>query len=472
MLTIQQTEYIEALVEKEHIHLSHLAFELIDHICCEVEHEMNTGIKFPDAIKKVETRIGDRGLKKIQDDTLYLIDKNYRIMKNVMKTTGIIGPALIGLGSLFKILHLPGAGIILTLGFLVLCLIFLPASASVLYKESKDRYSKSLFITGFLAAFLFSVGILWKIQHWPGAGIMLLVGDVIGILVFVPVLLISRIKESDDKKKIRIYVFGLVSLIIYLSGSLFKLMHWPGAAMLLFFGAIMLFGLVLPLYVYQTFKNETYVKGKFIFIVLASVWIIIHTALISLKVSGNLFSKYGVIYTDIVMQNDILEDENADRYTVITANDNNNAVKAIRDESQNLVAQIRELRSDISRMDEYREDADLSGSPFTYLRNPDDQRIPFQYMIGPEKDGKAIKLEKDLNSYTVLLESTLGKEDLAALVAADLKEDLAESGWAEKRFSNTLGFTLNYLALLEFRVLEAESEAYLFLINNDKIEDK
>ncbi|MFZ5940448.1 MAG: GldL-related protein [Bacteroidota bacterium] len=468
MLTIEQTENIVTMVEKEQIHLSHLAFELIDHICCEVESEMKKGTGFTEALKRVETRIGYRGLKKVQEDTLYLIDKNYRIMKNVMKTTGIIGPALIGLGSLFKIMHWPGAGILLVLGFLVLCFIFLPSSANVLYKESREKYGRMVFIAGFIAAFLFSVGILWKIQHWPGAGIMLLVGDSIGILLFLPVLLIGRIRRAEDRKKTATYILGLVALIIYLSGSLFKLMHWPGAAMALLLGAILLFGIALPLYTFKTFRDKSYVEGKFIFIVVASVWVIIHTALISIKVSGNVFGTYGTVYKDLITMNVGLKQDNTQVFSSmdsITAS----GLSAVRERSTALVAALDEIRSDLIRMADYDESAIGDVAPFSDIRNLEDKSIAYNYMVGKDQKGKALKLKADLNAYLESVKPMLDSVYGNSLPMTDLENDLSEDNWSRLRFGQTLGFTFDYLSLLEFRVLMLESEVYVSKIQNRKI---
>ncbi len=81
MLSIAQTDYIIEQVKGEQISLSHLQDELIDHICCDIEMEMEQGLPFNEAYKRVQTRIGNRGLQKVQEDTLFLIDKNYKTSK-------------------------------------------------------------------------------------------------------------------------------------------------------------------------------------------------------------------------------------------------------------------------------------------------------------------------------------------------------------------------------------------------------
>ena len=63
-LTSANIEIIIAEVSKANISFSHLRDELIDHICCEVENEMQDGLSFENAFEKVKKIIGNKGLKK------------------------------------------------------------------------------------------------------------------------------------------------------------------------------------------------------------------------------------------------------------------------------------------------------------------------------------------------------------------------------------------------------------------------
>ena len=69
-LSIQNIERITRDVRKQEIVFSHLLDELIDHICCDVENEMQNGLTFLEAYSKVKQKIGSRRLKEIQEETL------------------------------------------------------------------------------------------------------------------------------------------------------------------------------------------------------------------------------------------------------------------------------------------------------------------------------------------------------------------------------------------------------------------
>ncbi len=105
LLTDEQVTIVTKDVENEGINYSHLMIDLVDHVCCDVEERMNQGISFSQAYEQVKKEFGIKGLRHIQKDTLMLIDKNYRIMKNSMKTIGVISLALMAFGALFKIMH-------------------------------------------------------------------------------------------------------------------------------------------------------------------------------------------------------------------------------------------------------------------------------------------------------------------------------------------------------------------------------
>ncbi len=51
-------------------------------------------------------------------------------------------------------------------------------------------------LLGFLAAFGISTGILFKIMHWPGAGISLVVGVFIFNVGYLPLYFYDRYKKS------------------------------------------------------------------------------------------------------------------------------------------------------------------------------------------------------------------------------------------------------------------------------------
>ena len=59
-LSFQNIEDISLDIRRQEITFSHLADELIDHICCDVENEMQKGLSFTDAYGRVKQKMGSK----------------------------------------------------------------------------------------------------------------------------------------------------------------------------------------------------------------------------------------------------------------------------------------------------------------------------------------------------------------------------------------------------------------------------
>ena len=274
-------------VQREEISFSHLADELIDHICCDVEDKMRGGMSFRDAYLMVREKMGRGRLREIQKETLFTVDTKYRKMKNTMKISGIAGTVLLGFAALFKIMHWPAAGIMLTLGGLLLAFVFMPSALGVLWKETHNTKKLFLYISAFLSAMFFIAGVVFKVQHWPGAGVVMILSAFSGAALFIPALLTSKLADPDLKSKKMVYILGAAALIVYILGMLFKIQHWPMASVLMVTGTIIIFLIVFPWYTWLTWKDEGNVSARFIFIVIGSMAMIIPGLLINLSMQRN-----------------------------------------------------------------------------------------------------------------------------------------------------------------------------------------
>ncbi|MCU0460363.1 MAG: hypothetical protein MUE37_14910 [Bacteroidales bacterium] len=151
-LRVSDIDLIKQDVMSNEICFSHLADELIDHLCCDVENEMAGGLSFRDAWLKVKGSMGNRRLREIQEETLFAVDTKYRNMKNTMKISAIAGTIMLGFAALFKIMHWPGAGIMLTLGSLLLAFVFMPSALTVLWKETHSGKKLFLYVSAFITS--------------------------------------------------------------------------------------------------------------------------------------------------------------------------------------------------------------------------------------------------------------------------------------------------------------------------------
>jgi len=291
-LSLHNIDRIARDVRKENIIFPHLSDELIDHLCCDVEQEMTGGLDFMDAYRKVKGKMGYRRLKEIQEETLFAVDTKYRNMKKTMKISAIAGTIMLGFAALFKIMHWPGAGIMLTLGAFILAFAFMPSALTVLWKETHSRKRLFLYISAFVASMLFILGVVAKVQHWPLAGLILLLAALAMIFAFIPALLAGKLKEEENPARKLVYILGAAGITSFILGILCKIQHWPLASLLLICGVVITFLMFVPWYTVISWKSEKSVSAEFIFMIIGSVAIVIPGLLLNLSLQRNYDDSY------------------------------------------------------------------------------------------------------------------------------------------------------------------------------------
>lgn len=281
LLTENQVALIFNDVENEGINFSHLGADLVDHICCDIENHMHRGISFDQAYHEVRIEFGIKGLRQIQQDTLMLIDKNYRIMKKSMKWIGVLAMALMAFGAMFKIYHLPGAAIMLLVSFFFTTFVFFPTLLYVVYKEANQKKQLGLFVVAFISGALFMTGVLFKILHWPEGNLILFSGTGILAYLLIPAIIILNIKKISYNKAV--FLSGLISIVIFLSGLAFKMQHWPGANIMLSLGSLLMVFLFVPLFYRHEVCKADKLRIDFIFGIIGITYIIVLGFLLNLS---------------------------------------------------------------------------------------------------------------------------------------------------------------------------------------------
>ncbi|MCB0401923.1 MAG: hypothetical protein KDD41_07555 [Flavobacteriales bacterium] len=144
-------------------------------------------------------------------------------MKKVVSILGFLITVMLLAGIIFKILHWPGAGVLIIVSTSSLSLYLIPVAISNIL-----NYEKKVFIAicngvGAFGGMILSTGMLFKIMHWPGSGSM----TVIGLFFSVIVLFLFMIFYFTSKEKIylspgtfyTVACFGLLTYGIGVGGS-------------------------------------------------------------------------------------------------------------------------------------------------------------------------------------------------------------------------------------------------------------
>ena len=184
--------------------------DVLDHVCCQVEEGMQAGDDFETSYGRVLGSIGERRLYEIQHQTLLLLDKKFQRMKKFTYVFGLSSALITILGAFLKRMHWPGSGIFLTLGIAMIVLVFLPLYFVTNYREQAEKKNPVYPIVGYLTLALLLTGALFKIQHWPGAGSILLLSSGFLIIGFLPLYVVNVFQRAGREKVTLPYVVMLL----------------------------------------------------------------------------------------------------------------------------------------------------------------------------------------------------------------------------------------------------------------------
>jgi len=133
-------------------------------------------------------------------------------MKQKIYTLGLATAMIVFLGTLFKVNHWAGAGILLMAGIFVLVFAFIPSALINNYKSEGNRSNRILHIVTWLTSLIVFTAMLFKVQHWPLAEYFMLVSIPFPFLVFLPVFLVvtSRNKEHNIYHTVYVLLFLMI----------------------------------------------------------------------------------------------------------------------------------------------------------------------------------------------------------------------------------------------------------------------
>ena len=475
-LSLRNIDQISNDIRKQEITFPHLADELIDHICCDVEYEMKNGLSFHDAYLVVKEKMGSRRLKEIQEETLYAVDTKYRQMKSTMKISAIAGTVMLGFAALFKVMHWPGSGILLTLGAFTLAFVFMPSALTVLWKETHSSKRLFLYISAFITAMLFIIGVASKVQHWPLAALILMVASLSGIFAFIPALLASKLKDQENRSKRIVYILGAAGLIFYTLALLCKIQHWPGATLFMICGMAIIFFVVFPWYTLISWKEDNNVSAKFIVMVAGSIALVLPGVLLNLSLQRNYDAGYYsqqkeqlALYKYKLTQNqDFIincKDSIASPVLVGINEKTNDLMKFINDTEAKMIA-IAEGKPGVPAVLTYQIKGTGSGPEiqFNLLRAPF-HNVPFREFLS-DGSGYRTELNTALKDYSDYLSGLTPGSDFAKYAKLlDPSTYLPEFNPETDRISLMTG--LHMLELMKNGILTAESHALSVVVNHN-----
>ena len=201
-LSDEQVDIIEQRINKDGVTTNTLQRGLLDHYCCFIEEAMDSEkIDFETAYGLAFKAITPNGMHEIQEELFFLLTfKKQTNMKRIIYGAGFIAAFCISMGLLFKILHWPGAQVMLFTGFgaLIVTLSALLTQSFRHLKNYATGYKVRMF-AGVIGGVLVASGSMFKILYFPGANIQTVLGMFILNFVFLPLFFLQLYKQSIAK---------------------------------------------------------------------------------------------------------------------------------------------------------------------------------------------------------------------------------------------------------------------------------
>lgn len=350
----------------------------------------------------------------------------------------------------------------------------------------ETKPSKILNVLIWLAIIPTLLGQFFKIQHWPGASISMMLGTFVLAFFYLPLFTVENWKTKETKKAKLILFFQSFILFIFSVGFLFKIMHWPGSGIFYFFNNYILLFIVVPFALYHLAKAKKVSISKTHHILIVIYFFC--------QCFGTLMnSGSGRINIDTVLQQGINTEEalkaasSRNKQLYATLNnvklDGNNEVlfraNKLKNIADSAINHIKNLKTYLLIKTDKISKSKADTLSSLYIENKVDFEIPTMILIGneyfPNKDKySAQKLKSVINSYRDSL-LNLVQEQNRAIIKEGLNlntdnytgEDGEPISWEMTNFNiMPLVHVFNILTNIQYEIKNAEYQALTDIINS------
>lgn len=340
---------------------------------------------------------------------------------------------------------------------------------------------KFLIIFGSIILFILSTGTMYKLMHWPGAGPLLVIGMFFFSVFFLPLFFIHRMIENKSALNIVTNIFGLFSTSLLFIGVLFKIMHWPGAGPMIVSGATFFTFPTLILYVIQQFKEYDRKFREFWRTVVLGVLVCVFLIFWGSSVTRNILFSYLKVEDATLEINKGLTEYNA---FILGEIKQKHADDPVYSAAENIHAQTMKMTEDIENIKRelirYTESDPHAVEDHWYISAKDNYDIPSHY-LGTANSERGFELLNSLNLYRAELKNQMKRLPFAD---EDLMEGLGDLGiktelrpemtdgynmaWNEGLFNQqVIVGTLSLLSGIQSEVLNAEFKCLKTISIND-----
>lgn len=283
-------------------------------------------------------------------------------------------------------------------------------------------------------------GAIFKVNHYPGAAVLLVAGITSLLLIFLPLALISHYRSAEGNKSLTLHIVIYITCLLVFTAMLFKLLHWPYAGILLTIALPFPYMVFLPVFVYITSKDKNFNIYNIVFVLLLLALNSVFSGLLSLNVtSEKIKDSYWLPgnYNKQELALTLISEK-------IPSSDINERIDGI----LRTVNQIQDiiLKLDDTAIEEWKlgpgnlHRPDIAGSVTTIMSDAGLKYIESLY--------------GDINELIVVMKTTPGYKQFADNPEILFRINAStEEEWAARNFNDFRAWTLTYLDLLQVNLL-------------------
>jgi hypothetical protein len=296
---------------------------------------------------------------------------------------------------------------------------------------------QKIYLIGLAAAIIMATGAVFKVNHWPGAGIMMMTGTLILVLMFLPAALINHYKTQSNEQSRLLYLVTWITCLVIFTGMLFKIMHWPYAGIALLIALPFPYIVFLPVFLAVTAKNKNFGIYNTVFVLLLLALNSVFAALLSLNVSKEIINDSYKISANYCRIESAISD-----ITTITASP---AVNIKIDEIIKITNDYQDLILKNEGLTREQWEKNPGG-----LRRPDNANVAAKILADNGEMPAGMKLYNAVNELIVLMQQTKGYEEAgdnlpAILGLAAEKEDDPALSFSFRNIIIPLTWSLTFL---------------------------
>ncbi len=295
-----------------------------------------------------------------------------------------------------------------------------------------------IYILGVITAIIVFTGTILKINHLPGAAILIIAGIGSLVMLFLPLALTNHYRADGDGKSLLLYIVTYITCLVVFTGMLFKVLHWPYAGFFMTIALPFPYVVFLPVFLGVTSKDKNFNIYNTVFVLLLLALNSVFLGLLALNVTSERITDSYQLSRNYINQQKGL--------ALMTGTDPGSAVTIKIDEVIKIIneCQVKVLELDDKTGEQWKNDPgnlvrpDIRGSVATGL--------------GKSGEQVSMKLKNGLDELIKLMSVTPGYELLAknASHILNFKSSPSDSAdWYEQVFNDFPAWVLIYFDALE-----------------------